>query len=674
MAPSESLRPRTDRLAALLADARGTEILKELQEIARQLRDTTAPSRRTPPTGQVGVWRLEHGPDGAALRRVVDHGESQFWADVSEVPLVDGTRRVVLFGESAARGWIYDPEFNPAMALERHLEKAAPGDYQVVDVARAGIFPEELTLLADQLTLLEPDYLIMFAGNNWAGLPLEPDQALLTTLSSALRAGGYSGLRDAFVDTVMLPRIHDLLDRLRALHVNCGTRIVVVIPEFNLQGWAQPPDIEVPVLEPELLAEWYRLRGQAVRALEERRWADVAPIVGRMRLLDDGMSPVPGTLLARAAGGLGDVTAVREGLEQARDSLIGVGVLTSPGISNQIHDMLTAFARENAFPCVDLRTVLAADGQLAPPDPGSFLDYCHLSDDAIEKTMSAVADAVLGLPPGTTTPGPGATKSLGAMVRLMAAAQCAYQAQPAEVVAPLLRAAIACDPEVTTLMNALLDVLESPGPVWTHAGLQTLAGVKSAREIFGPMLLSTIRADGMWTLRSCLGELLDRTPPAGPAELELLITADKMDRHRPDCAPRRAYRQATAERSSLAFALDRPADGVLHLTYRMPACPPDGVATATVNETIVGTFPSAVDWTGAQLSVPAEVTRAGVNRVHLTWPVPAADPNERHEADAATLARGGFPTVVPVFGELFEARLTTGAGCDEGRLPHAGCE
>ncbi len=655
MAPSESFKPHTDRLAGLLADARGTAILDELQLIAQRRDGAGAtPCRPATATGQIGVWRLDE--DGRTLRRDPNRGDASWWADTAEVPLRDGVRRVVLIGESVARGWIYDPEFNPAMALERQLAKAA-GEHQLIDLARAGICAEELTKLVEEISQLAPDCVVVIAGNNWATLPFAPTIELFDDLANALRTGGYAALRELFIDTVVLPRAREFLDRLVALHVDHGTQVVVVIPEFNLQGWAPPADVDVPVLANGMLDEWYDLRRRAATTGDERRWADVAEITRLMRSLDLGMSPVPGTLLARAARELGDGAAARDGLEQARDALVGVSVAINSQITSQIQALLVEFAGEHDFPCVDLRAVLAG-GPSALPDPAAFLDYCHLSDEAIERAMSAVADAVLGLSRGTSTPGQGAPQRIRALARLLAATQSAYVGQPTEVIEPQLRRALEDDPQVHDVMSRLLDILEGAGPVWTHAGIEALATVKSAREIFGPMLLAGMRSDRMWTLRACLGQVLDRTPPAGPMDVNLMSTADSMDRQRPDCKPRRSFWRLTAERTTLAFAIDRPLAGTLRITYRMPAGRPDTVASTAINDVTAGTFPTTTRWATTEITLPAHATHPGVNWVHLHWPVPTVDADDWHTAEAATVLRGGFPAVAPVFGELFDARLT----------------
>ena len=179
--PSEALKPTAQRLANLLGDAHGAEILAEMQRLAALLRDGAGPAvdqaacslpAAAPAEGEVGIWLAERLADGVALRRRDMTGMNPWhWADVSYVPPAGDARRVVLIGESVARGWGYDPAFNPTMALSRQLDRAAPGDYQCVDLGVAGATAEALTRLVDQLPAMEPDVVILFAGNNWVFFP-----------------------------------------------------------------------------------------------------------------------------------------------------------------------------------------------------------------------------------------------------------------------------------------------------------------------------------------------------------------------------------------------------------------------------------------------------------------------------------------------------------------------
>src|SRR3954451_25386754 len=89
----------------------------------------TMPERKPPVArhGTIGVWEVS--PQGyqrsPALRQ--DWG---LWASVQSLSPKDERKRVLLLGESVARGFRYAPDFNPAQALEasRTLTPGEPAE------------------------------------------------------------------------------------------------------------------------------------------------------------------------------------------------------------------------------------------------------------------------------------------------------------------------------------------------------------------------------------------------------------------------------------------------------------------------------------------------------------------------------------------------------------------
>jgi hypothetical protein len=182
--------------------------------------------------------------------------------------------------------------------------------------------------------------------------------------------------------------------------------------------------------------------------------------------------------------------------------------------------------------------------------------------------------------------------------------------------------------------------------------------------LFGHVALSTSMPAELWTLRACLEEVLERTPSTTPRTADLLATAFSEGHRAPNLTPGRAFHTATARRSRLAFGVTRPAGSLVDLIYRGKAAGGPG-ATVAVNGKLVGTLPPAASWTPARLEIPATVLRPGVNWLSIDWPIPDIDAERALAADCSAMARGEFPFMLPVFGELYDARITLGP--DPGR-------
>lgn len=671
----EPLRPLAGRLGRLLGDQRGTEILAELEKLRLRGAGTgpAPPGEEPAATGQedglalVGVWRAERGVGGVALRRRGDVPGSVLvdWADVRYVPGARQAQRVVLLGESAARGWPLDPGFNPASALRRTLAASSPGRYQCVDLAKTGATAADLVVLARQLPPARPDIVVAFAGNNWS---LPPDEAEIRMsplgetgvgdlLARALRHGGYAAMRRAFVSDVVLGRAAAFCAELAALHA-AGVRVIVVIPEFNLRGWQLPADAGVPVLPAADLSQWHDLRGKLARVCDLRHRAEAERLAAKMRTLDGGTSPVPGQLVGRLAESLGDGIAARAELEDSRDAICGLFVRHTPRIMSDVQQLLASFAADRGLGVVDLRRVLASADLPELPGEDCFHDYCHLSDLGIERAMAAVADAIRGVIPGTTPPGPGAGSQLQAFAHAHAAVHLAYQGQPAPVVGSRLRAAVGADPGLRPVMAGVLELLSCPRPAWIQPSAAELAAVSDITAFVLPLAAARALSADQWTLRECLAELTAAGPFGVASQTDLLAPPDARGHPQANWTRESSYHRATAQRSFLAFALDRPRGGTLDLTYRMPAGPPGGSATVSCNGTRLAELPVRRQWTAGHVTLPSRAARGGVNWVSFAWPVPEHDASACRDADAAALARGDFPDILPVFGEIFHGLLT----------------
>jgi hypothetical protein len=655
VAPSEALRTRADRLARLLGDARGAEVLAELQTLLVRLRDRDGVPPPVPMhDADVGVWQAERTAGGVALqRRAATQDQGCHWADVGYVPPPAGARRVVVIGESVARGCAYAPLFTPTGALARHLDRTGSGRYQCVDLAQAGATVADLTRCASQLPAVEPDVVVVIAGNNWALTGVTSDDGLSGAMARSLREGGYAAMRRTYIDGLVLPRARRFLDKVLALHTAGGTQVVIVVPESNLQGWVPPVEMEVPVLPPGPLARWYELRAQAECGCAAADWQRVREAAGQMRELDGGTSPVPGQLLARAGVAAGDGAAARAGLEASHDALAGLGLQwCTPRIIGEVAELLTGFARDNGFPCVDLRTILASEDTTGLPDPRLFHDYCHLTDEGMELMMSAVADAIVGNPPGTTQAGPGIAPGLRSLMHVTAAVQSAYFGQPLETVDRYLRAAVGADPQVTGFLAALLEVIEGADPRWAHPAIELLAAMQPIAGAFAPVLLSPEVPQNLWALRASLWGVLGKAPSPAGARVDLLSSRWP---HDPSSRP---HHQSTSQRQPLGFALHQPQSGTLVLTYRMPDAPAGSAAQVSLNDQPLGTLAASTSWAQARFTLPVQATRSRMNWLHIHWPVPAIDTRQRYADGAAALDHGAFPDVLPIFGELFDAQVS----------------
>ncbi|MGI5152086.1 hypothetical protein ACQEVC_37930 [Plantactinospora sp. CA-294935] len=676
MDPHRNAIRAADDLAELLGDERGAATIRALRTFSDAYRRSSGGRRGIGRPGfpvrpgRIGVWDIVETDLGRGLRRRtgIAPGESSTWSAVEQVPGKGGRQRVVLVGESAARGYLLDPVFNPALALQRRLDAVPDGaGFQCVDLAHTSVDVAHLRHLVRSAAHLETDVLVMFAGNNWTisayDLAGPEDPALL---AGGLREEGYPGMRRVTLDRILLPQVDELLADLLRLRDRAGTRLVVVVPEFNLAGWSPigPVDaVDVPMLPDDALSGWYGLRARAVSAARAGAWAEVRTVAAAMTELDGGLSPVPGYLLGSALAAEGDHAGARAAYEQARDSLCGLVVKYLPRTPRVVQDRLVEFCAANDVDCVDLRRLLGRSDAPELPDPEYFLDYCHLSDTGIERAMAAVAERLTGSPSpaaGGVPPVDGWTRAVSLV---LAATYNSFCGQPREVVHGYLRRALDASGRVAELMAALDRLLARPGPVWASPDLAVLAREPNASVMFERLSDYRPHQSRLWTLREALAEVLGAGPltvaAAGvAADAELLDISSTMlgvGAVRNYTAAR-CYLQANLRATEVRFALPAPTAGTLRVTHRRRGGAGDPVRL-DVNGTELGRFVSGNGWSDSEFAVPAAITGAGVNVVRLTWPGPAVSLADRVRADVDALSRGEPPYVLPLFGELYSMKF-----------------
>lgn len=646
MTPERPDRQATRRLAELLASEEGTLVLAQLQRLGLA---GAAPAPPAPP--RLGIWE----PDGAGgfTRSAAYAAEWRFWADVERVPPKRGPR-VVLLGESVARGYFYDPAFTPAGALATML------GVEVVDLARSDLTARELGSVLDALPVLEADALVLFAGNNWHNVLYS--LADLARLADAARRGDWAEARRLVLDDIVVPQCRDVLARLAARA--SGRPVVVVVPEFNLADWRSEPGVLAPVLPHARNVPWMVARGDAERAL-----ATGDPELARKRAsemldLDGGAGAVAHELLARALVALGRERQARAAFEAARDAAFGLMVPLSPRCPAAVQEALRSGAAAHGFALVDLPRLFDAEMAGAPPDRRLFLDYCHLTVRGIELAIGAVAGCLApalrrSAPP--PLPSPALAPEDEATAHVLAEIHTAHHGQPVEMLKYHLNRAVALSASARDLIARYLEVEAADAPPWASTAFERLCASPLVRRYLAPddprVMDRLADAELVAAMREALGEVAPPASGSEAAEVDLLTSRHRArtfrERSGHSLGAARAYHRALDVTSSFFFRRHAARPMTLRLTCRLPGA---GRATAEVVVLVNGVPVTRVEvgstWRTFDVGLAAETLRAGVNEIRLEWPL-VAPPWARLLEDAARrLERAAYPDVLPAYGEI----------------------
>lgn len=624
----------------------------------------------------------------------------------SELPL-----RVVLFGESAAAGYLYAPAVTLAKILGQTLDAAAPGLAEVIDLARTNETLVGLAETVEAAIQIQPDVLVLFAGNNWNLLETPelsaaaPSAAARVQFAKLLALG--LGRPVAEARRRIAERANAALDRIAALTRAIGIPVVVVIPEVNLADWEnrQPPT----GLDAEGTARWHRSLDEGLAALGQGDAPTAALSARAMLRLDGGLCPSGYRLLGRALQKLGRLDeaagAFRAEIDAAAYPLLAN--LGAPQATSQTAEILSAAAERQGWLRVDLRSLFAEISGSPIPGRRFFLDYCHLTSEGLRIAAAAIAAAVVPFlgeavaHPSTwrqildRAAGIAISPETEATARLGAAVHGAHRLLPlgekGAFLEPFLAEALALSPEAEGALFDLIEARTSPLPA--------LATAAQRRNLASPCRLG-LPHGWRWdfldaeVLRAAESVLASANPAAaldlerlllsravGPEWTELArapwiwepldqFFADLLDHE--DLA-RRAFLRSPWPKTSFALIAPGDADVEIQAVLRCPGAFASGAAVrlgfcgapgARGPAVALGEMAVGRSWSRAILRVPARSLARGLGRLTLTWP-PLGTGGESPMAPLLDrLSLGLEADLHPVFGEIASLRVRTVPVCD----------
>jgi hypothetical protein len=283
--------------------------------------DEETPSERWGSTEHVGIWKAE--ADGSWLRDIRLADEFPLWASIDRIPAKKASRkRIVLIGESVARGWFYDPAYTPAKVLGECLETIAKGCFEVVDLARTSLGFDQMMALGMDTKALDADMVVFLAGNNWVAWDfprvVRKDPKRRHEAARVLREFGVPGIKTHLEQAA--GRFFN--DQLASYFQQLSSRSAVtfVLPAYNLLDWHWEMVADIPCLPEKDVARWLDLSERATRAFEQGNLAEIESLASEMCQVDRGTAAAGAALLARCKLRQGLGNEARKLLTEVRDA------------------------------------------------------------------------------------------------------------------------------------------------------------------------------------------------------------------------------------------------------------------------------------------------------------------------------------------------------------------
>jgi hypothetical protein len=691
MEPEHHLREFADRTARSILEAGRSDMLYRMQ-MSGLLGAGAAP--RSPATAgklrsdsreeRVGIWARPTGTTGAFVRAPATMADWPLWAGVGRIEPKKSRRRVVLIGESVARGWFYQPHYTPALVLNAMLGSVlAPQTVEVIDLARTDL-TLEVRELAFQAEKLEPDAVVIFAGNNWrAGLP---EVHIAREYEAALAQGGVPALRRYF-DSELESAATRVVTDVSAHYAKAGVPVIWVVPEFNLADW-RDWRVNATYLGDRATREWLENADGAVRATGDGQYSRARAMATRMIELDGGTNALGLRVLADCAQRDGDVAHARELLERARDACIwDLSHQASPRPYAVSQAAIRTSASRFRCPVVDMPSVFAEYLHGALPDRRLFTDYCHLTDEGIRVAMASVAattiEALTKRKPSARqllANAPQPVAKVKAEAAFLAAIHNAHWWQPAGIVKHHCAKALDISPHVAEIMMTFAEIQGSAAPMLLSAAAERLSKLgghsiphyilrRNTQQLDALLLGSIAEAlsEHGRDVRQRFSHMLQFAHSVARGRCNLLSfyfqasgeQAQELSRVLPGPSNSAAasapdYFRAYGTESRFAFVSEANVAVELSITLRIPNVPA-GLSRSVsmhVNGVRVGTLEATQRWSTHSVCVPEDAVEDGINRVALEWPMPSTFQSVVERSIAREYLCGRKDALFTVFGEV----------------------
>jgi len=680
---SESTKHTCGRLAARVISASRLDSLPNAFEGCLGRRSNFA-SEHFPKdevdAGRVGIWEPRLESAGTAYIRRSGDDSWTFWADVERIEPKNKRKRIVLLGESVARGFFYDPKFNPAAALSTIIESVSgPDSIEVIDLARSDLLLDGLFTLAHSAISLDPDVFVMLAGNNWyvpgTAPVIEPEE-----IARILRWERRWAPVTRFIESRTRETIQVFLHKLGALSRERGIPVVFLLPEFNLVDWRNEYPIPGMIPSSENARRWRKLKSDAEAAFAKGELDQAASLATEMARLAVEPEVASTELLAHILLSRGEREEARRLLERARDISLGLPVTRSPRCFAVIQKAVRDFAPSEGITLVDLPQRFAEylDGDL--PDRRLFHDYCHLTSDGIRVAMASAAEQllpILNLPQHSwrelNRVPVSISSEVAAEAHFLAAMHNASWGQTPEIIQYHCDEALRLSNRITETFQLYLDFHISTTPTLLCRSFHELraGGSAAAIKYFSFASPTSEKVVDFQLISTIVDALEPRLPGTKQKTWALLIKEHGVreqgcDLLHPSCScgslgefPARwqgelGYYRAIEVESHFRFVCGEPKPLVLRLVCRVRTlASAEEWATLLLNGQEIFRFPVTAKWKNLSCEISTPLLQLGLNSIVIQWPGHSEPWEDRAHEIADQLEHGALPEVFAQYGNIY---------------------
>ncbi len=692
MENKDIVKEKADELSHLLmAESKDMTAIKQIfDEIGSSKYGLHKINKRAPRTNftktdTVGIWKKKILNGSEVYQRDIEkYSEWHSWANVNQLPAKSDKKRIVLLGESVARGYFYAPKYSVAKELEAVLTKSkAFQGVEVIDLSKNSLLIDQLQELTQSCVQLKPDQIIVFAGNNWVHklyeeINVEDHKKFIEIYEKQ----GYHGVK-AHTENIFEKIVQQYLNVLVKTSKIYNIPLVIIIPGFNLLDWKSDDEEKILTRLPEnQIQEWITAKKDAEEALASNNHEEFNAAAERMIAFDPS-NPTGFEYLAQSYIHLGRIEAARKCLDESKDTILfGRGISPKPRCFKVIRDVLIQKATKQNIPYVDLYDVFANEYPTEVAGKELYLDYCHLSEKGIKMAMKYTSKAIIesltekefplaSIPDSSIKP----TNETAAIAHFCAAIHNAHFSQPKYVLDYHCKKAVELYPEIKDVMLQYMDFTShktssilcgSFEKIIVDGQMEQYEGGMSLIHPTGKKLIDIELLDAIVAALKQIGHnyenelkkvrISEHGIKAKPTDL--LESFYKLKGYNGyNTTIFRNYVQVRNTTKEFHIITTGKEDLEANLIYRTPHYIKDGKIKISIN-TKAQTLPDvalSTAWNEVALQIPSEYLEEGVNKITIEWPVHYTS----EDFIAVTNESTAMDLFFPVIGEIYAFTINT---------------
>ena len=298
-------------------------------------------------------------------------------------------KKISFLGESVANGFLFAPNFTPAICLQECLNKYLE-DYTVIDRSKVSIRMKELLEIFHDQTVVDSDLVVIFAGNNWRKDIWDEDEIFWKKISDEAKSGKDYGeiFKQKYIEWCN-NKVCDFFDDIEDKYLSKKKPVIFVIPECNIKDWAYG--------EYECTINW-PTRNHGIELIKEKLLSldkyDARGVNLAKELVDkDPSNPCGYQWLANYYYENKDYFKAYKYYVEALDTNI-YRIGPPPAINSYIREAIINNSKRNGLIILDLREKLNDVERGVIAGNNYFVDYCHLNVEGMNKVCNMLAEII----------------------------------------------------------------------------------------------------------------------------------------------------------------------------------------------------------------------------------------------------------------------------------------